>query len=159
MTESSSRSSSAMMRRRVASDSARRDLRVGDILIIAAPVMLRRSVVDDCQNRPEPTSLRNRPGKMRIVGRCSAFIKWRKCFSSFSLARKDDAPTTVMLFESGGLISANLVAVKCRERRENRRRLRHCIGLRTPTSHCLSRTTERTGRRERGLKSGVRISV
>jgi hypothetical protein len=45
------------------------------------------------------------------------------------------------------------VVIKCRERREIRRRLRHCIGLRTPTGHCRSRKCGTGG------KAGARFEV
>jgi hypothetical protein len=45
------------------------------------------------------------------------------------------------------------VVIKCRERCETQRRLRHCIGLRTPTSHC------RFCKCGMGGKAGARFEV
>ena len=45
------------------------------------------------------------------------------------------------------------IGIKCRERREIRRRLRHCIGIQTPTSHCPSRRCGKDG------KAGARFEV
>ena len=45
-----------------------------------------------------------------------------------------------------------------REPRENRGRLRHCNGLQTPTA-TASLITDGAGRRERGFRPEVRISV
>jgi len=49
-------------------------------------------------------------------------------------------------------MARHLVAVKRRERRENRRRLRHCIGLQAPNGHCS------VCRRKNG-KAGVRFEI
>ena len=48
--------------------------------------------------------------------------------------------------------------IETREPRQNRGRFRHGIGLQTPRSQDSHCTVRRVGRRERGLKPGVRIS-
>ncbi len=96
----------------------------------------------NCRQNVVPILLTSRNFKLRHCQRGSgvesgAGPKKSAPNQNISLASRGRGRRIRPLFETGGRFVRHLVAVKRRERRENRRRLRHCIGLQAPNSHCL----------------------